>query len=443
MLCRIIATTVLSFAVSFAPSGKAAADGGDFAAGIVTGVIGSAIVRDINRNNQKKKVYRRSTNTYQRQQNRDVQTSLNYFGFPAGTPDGVLGRNSRSAISQYQIFMGYPATGYLSDHERGFLVTSYQRAIAGGAATTQMVAANPQGTRGLLLNFRNQNSVVQGMVPTQPQTTVVVTQPAQTVVTPAATQTTLTSAPTEQATSALPSFMGAAGAPQSLASHCNKVSLLSNSNGGITQVSASANASPELILSEQFCLARTYAIAQGEELAASVQGVTSAQIAQQCEGLAPAMKDLVSAASLNPQADVSRQVSAFILESGMSPAQLSGTARICLSVGYRTDNMDVALGSSLILFALGEQVYGELLGHHLSQGFGTTKRMDLAAGWYDPAFIAMESGATPLVTAAAVPERVAMLRQATVRARGGLPATNADATSVKASTALPSFNVAQ
>ena len=441
MLFRLAVTAALGLAVGSTPTGKAHADSGDFAAGIVTGVIGSAIVRDINKNKQRK-TYRRTTNSYQRQQNRDVQTSLNYFGFPAGTPDGVLGRNSRSAISQYQVFMGHPATGYLTDPERGFLITSYQRAIAGGAATTQMVAAHPQGTRGLLLNFRGQNSIVQGMVPTQPQTTVVVTQPAQTVVTPQA-EPTMASATAGDEGSALPNFMGAAGAPQSLASHCNKVSLLSNSNGGITQVSAAANASPELILSEQFCLARTYAIAQGEELAASVQGVTPAQIAQQCEGLAPAMKDLVSAASLNPQADVSRQVSAFILESGMSPAQLSGTARICLSVGYRTDNMDVALGSSLILFALGEQVYGELLGHHLSQGFGTTKRMDLAASWYEPAFAAMDSGATPLVTASAVPERVAMLRQAAARSQGGLPASDTGATSVKASTALPSFNVAQ
>ena len=125
----------------------------------------------------------------------------------------------------------------------------------------------------------------------------------------------------------------------------------------------------------------------------------------------------------------------------MSPAQLSGTARICLSVGYRTDNMDVALGSSLILFALGEQIYGELMGHHLSQGFGTTKRMDLAVSWYEPAFAAMDGGATPLVTAAAVPERVAMLRQAAARAQGGTSAPNEGATSVKASTALPSFRI--
>ena len=30
---------------------------------------------------------------------REVQTALNYFGFPAGTPDGVLGRRSSSTVS--------------------------------------------------------------------------------------------------------------------------------------------------------------------------------------------------------------------------------------------------------------------------------------------------------------------------------------------------------
>ena len=63
-------------------------------------------------------------------------------------------------------------------------------------------------------------------------------------------------------------------------------------------------------------------------------------------------------------------VSAFALSSGMAPAQLSGTAKICLSVGYRTDDMDVALASALLLTALGEAVYGELIGHHLALGFG-------------------------------------------------------------------------
>ena len=44
--------------------------------------------------------------------------------------------------------------------------------------------------------------------------------------------------------------------------------------------------------------------------------------------------------------------------------------------------MDVAIGSALLLTALGEQVYAELLGHHLMQGFGAAQRVDLAEDWY-------------------------------------------------------------
>ena len=47
----------------------------------------------------------------QRYQNRQVQSALNYFGFPVGTPDGVLGSRSREAIAGYQAYLMYPATG--------------------------------------------------------------------------------------------------------------------------------------------------------------------------------------------------------------------------------------------------------------------------------------------------------------------------------------------
>jgi hypothetical protein len=43
----------------------------------------------------------------------------------------------------------------------------------------------------------------------------------------------------------------------------------------------------------------------------------------------------------------------------------------------------MAVGSALMLVALGEPAYGELLGHHLREGFGTTTRPDLASGWYN------------------------------------------------------------
>ncbi len=90
------------------------------------------------------------TSSATRAANREVQTALNYFGFPVGTPDGVLGRNSRAGIADFQTYMGYPVTGQLTAYQQDFLVGSYSRALAGGASTDQAIAANPQGAKGLL-----------------------------------------------------------------------------------------------------------------------------------------------------------------------------------------------------------------------------------------------------------------------------------------------------
>ena len=164
-------------------------------------------------------------------------------------------------------------------------------------------------------------------------------------------------------------------------------------------------------LNEQFCLARTYAIAQGEQLVAGVQGFSPQQIQAQCEGFGPAMKEHVAALSLKPVPAVMQDVSNFVLSSGLSPTQLTGTAKICLSVGYRIDNMDVAIGSGLLLAVLGEPVYGELMGHHLTQGFGTTRRTDLALAWYELGLGALDGGAIA-VFAPGQPERNTLIRKA-------------------------------
>ena len=71
------------------------------------------------------------------------------------------------------------------------------------------------------------------------------------------------------------------------------------------------------------------------------------------------MKDHVAALSLKPQQDAVQDVASFVLSSGMSTSQVAGTARICLGVDYRKDDLDVALGSALLLVALGESAYSE------------------------------------------------------------------------------------
>ncbi len=414
-----IATAAFAAAVAITPATRAGADAGDVAAGlIIGGILGHAISNDQrNRRATQPRASSSGVSSATRAQNREVQTSLNYFGFNAGAVDGAIGRGTRAAIAAYQAHLGYPATGQLTPYERDFLVTSYQRAMAGGAHTAQMIATNPMGTKGLLTTFRDQSLGIQTpqlataptiVQPAVPQTTTVVA-PAEvpattTVVAPG------TMAAAAGATTALPNFLGSATTPQeSLASHCNQVSLLTSTNGGFVTLASMTD--PMVALSEQFCLARTYAIAEGEQMAASIQGFTPQQIAEQCKGFGPALQEHVSSLSLKSRDEVLQGVSGFALGSGIAPAQLAGTAKICLSVGYRTDDMDVAIGSALLLTALGERAYGELLGHHLAQGFGATERTDLALTWYDLGLEAVAAGARQVV-APGQPERADLLRRA-------------------------------
>ncbi len=435
MFSKTITASVLALSVALVPASRVAADAGDFVAGaIIGGIVGHAATKQ----NQRKKA---ATRTYSRpripstQEGREIQASLNYFGFNAGTVDGQLGQRTRNAVSSYQAYMGYPSTGYLSPFEQNLLISSYNRAQAGGYAVTQQVASNPDGTRGLLKTYRAE--LAGQTAPVQQGTTIVVAPQPTAPATTTTTTTVVAAAPAPAAPAAgLPSFLGN-GATPSLASHCNTVSLLTNTNGGFT--TAAAMTDPNVALNEQFCLARTYAIATSENMISKVQGFTPDQIASQCKQFGPAMQPHVAALALKTQPEVVRDVASFILTTGMSPAQLKGTAQICMGVGYRTDDMDVALGSALMLFAMGDHVYGEVMGHHLAQGFGTSKRVDAARVWYAEGLKAVDSGA-PAVFAPGQPERNELLRKASL----SLGTSNSSTTPVQPlvqPASLPSFGL--
>ncbi|MDP5349022.1 MAG: peptidoglycan-binding protein, partial [Paracoccaceae bacterium] len=129
-------------------------------AAIVGGILGGVIVNEANKNRQRtttRSSQPRSTiSSATREQNRQVQSSLNYFGFPAGTADGVMGQRSRAAAAQYQAHLGFPATGQLTPYERDFLISSYSRAQIGGPQVMREINTNPQGVKGLLVIWRNE-----------------------------------------------------------------------------------------------------------------------------------------------------------------------------------------------------------------------------------------------------------------------------------------------
>jgi peptidoglycan hydrolase-like protein with peptidoglycan-binding domain len=457
MKIKKIATAALMASVALSPlspvSSPARADGKDFIAGaIIGGIIGGAVV---NENNKKKstkstkaKVKTPSVSSAQREENKEVQTALNYFGYNVGTPDGAIGPKSRAAISEYQAFLGYPATGELSEHERTILVTSYHRAVAGGPVIASAVSGSVYGLKAVLIAQRDEMAgVAPGSTPAANDgsvaakaaaalPTLVPAQPVvEAVVVPEATpEPEVVTAAAEEP--ALPSFMSPAGAKGSLAAECNQINLTTNINGGLTTADAMQDAN--FALGEQFCLARSFAMARGDELTAQIAGFTPDQIGAQCAAFGPVLNDHVAALSLKPASEVLAGVESFILSSGMSPAQLSGTAKVCLGVGYAQDDMNVAIGSALLLAAMGERGYSEFLGHHLSQGFGATERADLAMDWYQMSIDAMEQG--QMVVAPGMAGRDALIRKASYTINGRAAELAPEATVQEA--ALPVFEIA-
>lgn len=454
MTIKKIATAALMASVALSPispiSAPARADGKDFIAGaIIGGLIGGAVANENNKKrttkstrSTKTKSTKSSISSEQREANREVQTALNYFGYNVGTPDGSIGPRSRAAITDYQAFLGYPGTGQLTEHERTILVTSYHRAVAGGPIIAQTVSGSMLGLKAVLLAQRDEMA---GIAPAGTMAAAGVPAPGSVAAAAAAALPTLIAEepvaepePVEVAADepALPSFMSPAGAKGSLASECNQIGLTTTSNGGLTTAEGMQDAN--FALGEQFCLARSFAISKGDELSAQIAGFTPEQIADQCAAFGPVLKDHVAALSLKPAADVLAGVEGFILSSGMSPAQLSGTAKVCLGVGYAKDDMNVAIGSALLLSAMGERGYSEYLGHHLSQGFGATERPDLAMDWYQMSLDAMEGGQS--VVAPGVEGRDAVIKKASYTISGRASELEPEVEVQEA--ALPVFEVA-
>jgi peptidoglycan hydrolase-like protein with peptidoglycan-binding domain len=459
MKLKAIATTTLMASVALSPvsplTAPAKADGKDFIAGaIIGGIIGSAVTNEKN----KKKSTRSTKSTSgtkstmsaeQREANKEVQTALNYFGYPVGTADGALGPKSRNAIREYQAFLGYPATGELNDYERTILVTSYHRAVAGGPVIASTVAGSVYGLKSVLIAQRDEmagapasglaanpglaapGSVAAAAAAALP--TLVPKAPEAAAVVVAEPEPEIMAAAEEPS---LPSFMSPAGAKGSLATECNAIGLTTAANGGMTTADGMQDAN--FALGEQFCLARSFAIARGDELTAQIAGFTPDQIAAQCAAFGPVLKDHVAALSLKPSDEVLAGVEGFILSSGMSPAQLSGTAKVCLGAGYVQDDMNVAIGSALLLAAMGERGYSEYLGHHLSQGFGATERPDLAMGWYQMSLDAMGQG--QMVVAPGLPGRDALIKKAAYTINGRAAELEPEAEVKEA--ALPVFELA-
>ena len=447
MLAKFLTTASVIGALTLVPAQRAEADAAEFIGGaIIGGIIGHALTNPNNRNVRTTRVVRPTIPATQ--QGRETQTALNYFGYNAGAVDGQIGGGTRSAIERFQGTMGYPINGReFSSYQFDYLMDAYYWATTGGAGQT--------GMRGqaLLFAYRDQQNgtgtlqsgfLPQQGNPVQPATTVIVNPPPQQVV-PAATVVpppTFAVAAPVPVPQAMPNMFANGQPTASLANTCNSVMLQTSSNGGYVTLASMTD--PGAALSEQFCVARTYAMSRGEELTRSIVGLTQAQIAEQCGAFSTMLSSEIDQVSLIGPAQLEPEVRTFAIGIGMPPADLVNTARVCLSVGYRQDDMRMAVGSALMLVAMGEPAYGELLGHHLREGFGTTTRPDLGMQWYNAALTALETGAPPAFMPGQ-PERLQLVRQATLQLNRGraIPVPVPAAQPVPVGDALPTFRISQ
>lgn len=453
MFARFLTTASVAAAIALMPAERAEADAAEFIGGaLIGGVIGHALSQQGQRTTRTTPTRTVRPGIPATQQGRETQLALNYFGFNAGTVDGQVGPGTRSAIERYQRAMGYPVNGReFSEYQFDYLMDAYYWAQNGGAAQSGL-SGQP-----LLFAYRDTRegrslpaAAPLQVAPQPPATTVIVNPQGQMAapVQPAPGITVAAPAPM------VPNLFANAAPTASLANTCNGVMLQTSTNGGYTTLANLQD--PDFTLSEQFCVARSYAMAQGEQLMQNIVGLTQPQIREQCGQFADLFAAQIDRASLAGHGEVLPQVADVALGSGVPPADLAATARVCLSVGYAQDDMRMAVGATLVLAAMGEPAYGELMGHHLREGFGTTRRPDLAMGWYDSALRALEQGAQPAFMPGQ-PERAQLLRQATVMLRGGgaaLPTPTPAAqpapqpaqpvpAPVPAQNSLPTFSVSQ
>ena len=428
MSCRIfwksIGGAVLSCLLITSSVGRASADIGE-------SIVGGALLLGlgcatgaINCGNKKKSSRatapqpRSNINSAARQQNREVQTALNGFGWNVGSVDGVLGKNSRAAIQNYQGYMDFPQTGKLTDWERQNLVDGWQRIQAGaGGAYPRTMAA--EGPRGMLRIGRDPNyaarygdSVTPNYAANQGETVNswpengtqnAATQPYNEPQQPQGGQVI-------EANTAAPKLKPIGTVAVSAAARCELVDQTTRIQGGVILASNMTN--PDQALSEKFCEARGFAITRGGAVAAQY-AVSENELTEFCKQIATEYSSIFSDLGAEHPDQTVSMVQSTAAQMGLNDAATMGQfGQICIGIGYRLDGAEVALAGALTMLAASQQPYAELVGHHLREGFGVNPAPLDATQWYLNAMDALENGAEPAFVPSTTTERIQVIRAA-------------------------------
>ncbi|AXS40699.1 peptidoglycan-binding domain-containing protein [Breoghania sp. L-A4] len=137
-------------------TGSAHAGAGEFIAGVAVGAIGKTIIDHATRNNNnggRRQNVRRTTpqesaasraeRARVRQETVEVQTRLGMLGFDPGPVDGAMGRQTRTAIREFQASIGHRVTGRLSEEQLAILYSRTNEPVSPTEANYQMPPSPP------------------------------------------------------------------------------------------------------------------------------------------------------------------------------------------------------------------------------------------------------------------------------------------------------------
>ncbi len=336
-------------------------------------------------------------NTYNpvREENRRLQSALNGVGFNAGGADGIVGPQTRSAISAYQAHMGFPVSGELNAFQREQLLGAHQQIKNGSAAARFPEVNRKEGPQGLVKALQDPGYADRFGQQPQPQLA-------------------NTPAPSGNDDLVLPPSLAESNPVQistsSMAEHCELTTGIMQANAGPAIVNNIAD--PDQALSEQFCDARSYAITQGNGLLDQLDGKT-AEFTDFCTKIAarltPAIAEIPSG-DTKAVAIKAQEIMEPVFQGDSAAAATAG--QICLGIGYRQDDSEIALGAATMMLASGKLSYNELFGHHTRWGFGTATARDTSQQWYLSAITAMDQGAEPAFWPSKSTQRNEIIRQA-------------------------------
>lgn len=376
----------------------------------------------------------------ERQQRAAVQTALNDFGYPVGKADGVYGGKTRTGVSNYQAAMGYPITGNLTPYEQQVLLGAHNSYKTGVHNSTYPGLYATEGAQGLLrahadpnyynarygqhnqqtqqANYGNNGYAPQNGVAQQP----VQQPPLQNTVGHGATLAAngaigQQGIPEAQgvATGAgllapLPQIGQVGQVAASMQDHCDFAKLTTQTNGG--QIIATSMTDPDQALNEQFCDARTFLMGRVQTILGSARA-TEEQLVEACGTVETAMTPVMSGLAAKGPGAITAEASGISGALGLSdPAAAAEYGEVCIGLGYRGNNSEMALAGALMLVGAGRAPYAEMVGHHMRNGFGASENADVANAWYMIGLDALASNQPPAVLPSQTIQRTAIIRAA-------------------------------